>query len=231
MGASRLLRGGAGDLQLRLSDGATVWCGEHHVSLMDDTDALAVGGERADATANDASNTAAEVSDAPGLEQADVNTPIVSDDELSDASHASRDSSEGARARVEQQQEIDEKRAQRQAAAAWAADPQRHTVMRAHIDYIVAHNLCPAEDGRFGKQKDLAEKIRVGHKRLSEYKTGIGRRGILTACDLAVRRTEIVGGLMRVGLPAADDSAAGSSADQVRSACGMIRCDCDVIAM
>jgi hypothetical protein len=131
---------------------------------------------------------------------------------------------------VEQQQEIDEKRAQRQAAAAWAADPQRHTVMRAHLEYIVAHNLCPAEDGRFGKQKDLAEKIRVGHKRLSEYKTGTGRHGILTACDLAVRRTEIVGGIMRVGLPAANDSAAGSSADQVRSAWDMIRCDCDMIA-
>jgi hypothetical protein len=125
VGASRLLHGGAGDLQLRLSDGATVWCGEHHVSLIDDTDALAVGGERADLTANDASNTAAEVSDASGLEQADVNMPIASDDELSDASHASRDSSEGVRARAEQQQEIDEKRAKRLAATAWAADPQR----------------------------------------------------------------------------------------------------------
>ena len=41
------------------------------------------------------------------------NTPIVSDEELSDASHASRDLSEGARAREEQQQEIDEKRPQR----------------------------------------------------------------------------------------------------------------------
>jgi hypothetical protein len=66
IGASRLLHGGAGDLQLRLSEGAAVWCGEHHVSLMHDTDALAVGGERADATANNASNTAAKVSDASG---------------------------------------------------------------------------------------------------------------------------------------------------------------------
>ena len=55
MGTSRLFLGWAGALQLRLSsDGAFVWCGEHHVSLMDDIDALAVGGERAYATANDA---------------------------------------------------------------------------------------------------------------------------------------------------------------------------------
>jgi hypothetical protein len=33
----------------------------------------------------------------------------MSDDELSDASHSSRDSSEGARARAEQQQDIYEK--------------------------------------------------------------------------------------------------------------------------
>ena len=101
MGTSRLLHGAAGDLQLRLSEGGTVWCGEHHVALMHDTDALAVGGERADATANNASNTAAEVLDASRLEQANVNTPIVRDDELSDASHSSRDSSEGARARAD----------------------------------------------------------------------------------------------------------------------------------
>ena len=73
------------------------------------SDALAVGGERADATANNASNTAAEVSDASGLKYVDVNTPIMSDDELSDASHSSRDSSEGTRARAEQQQDIYEK--------------------------------------------------------------------------------------------------------------------------
>ena len=126
----------------------------------------------------------------------------MSDDELSDAS---RDSSEGARARAEQWQQIDEKRAQRLAAAAWADLPQRHTVMRAHLDYIVAHNLCPADDGCRGKQTDLAEKIRVGHKRLSEYKTGRGTHGTLTAHDLALRRTEIVLGLMRVGLPLAAD--------------------------
>ena len=101
IGASRLLHGAAGDLQLRLSEGATVWCGEHHVALMHDTDALAVGGERADATANNASNTAAEVSDTSGLKHVDINTPIVSDDELSDASHSSRDPCE-----AEQQQDI-----------------------------------------------------------------------------------------------------------------------------
>ena len=106
IGASRLLHGAAGDLQLpdRLSEGATVWCGEHHVALMHDTDALAVGGERADATANNASNTAAEVSDTSGLKHVDINTPIVSDDELSDASHSSRDPCE-----AEQQQDIYEK--------------------------------------------------------------------------------------------------------------------------
>ena len=101
--------------------------------------------------------------------------------------------------------------------------------MRAHLDFIVAHNKCPAEDGRRGKKKDLAEKIRVDHKRLSEYKTGRRRHGILTAADLALRRTDIVGGLMRVGVPAADGSAEGSSADQARSDCDVIRCDCDVI--
>jgi hypothetical protein len=104
-------------------------------------------------------------------------------------------------------------------------------VVRAHFECIVAHNVCPADDGRRGKQKDLAEKIRVGHKRLSEYKTGRGTHGILTARALALRRTDIVWGVMRVGLPAADDSAAASSADQARSACDVIRCDCDVIAI
>jgi hypothetical protein len=119
-GAAWLLCGGAGDLRLRLFDGTGVWCSEHHVSLINETDALAADGDGVDVMASEA----AKGSDASGL---DANTPMASDaDNCSDVSHSSQDSPVGASARAAkrmraEQQEIEERRAERLAAAAWAA--------------------------------------------------------------------------------------------------------------
>jgi hypothetical protein len=54
----------------------------------------------------------------------------------------------------------------------------------------------------------------VGHKRLSEYKTGMGRHGSLKQSDLVARYLEIAAGLKRAGLPAASPIA-DPSATQV----------------